>query len=177
MVANTDKTNKLLHQHLGHINFGTLCYMNCLRMADGLSLIQPPNGVCEECMLGEHHHDSFPKSIVGQVARPLAFVHGDICGPMATHLGGAQYLLTFIYDLCCFLWILFNTRMELVGDSRNLTLWWKITTITGSNLSGLIVEIDTLVMAFIHLSHLMALFGKNMSLRKMKWCIEEVEPM
>jgi hypothetical protein len=42
MVANVDNTSKLWHQCLGHTNFGTLCHMSCLRMADGLPQIEPP---------------------------------------------------------------------------------------------------------------------------------------
>jgi hypothetical protein len=85
-------------------------------------------------------------------------------------------LSLMISTLTFFGYILFNSRMKPSRSSRNLNPWWKITTITRSNLSRLIMEIDTLVMAFIHFSHLMAFFGRSQSLSKMKWCIEEVEP-
>jgi hypothetical protein len=59
----------------------------------------------KDVCLGEHHHESFPKSLARQASHPLELVHSDICGPMTTPLGGAKYLLTFIDDFSHFLWI------------------------------------------------------------------------
>ena len=64
--ANVDDTNKLWHQWLGHINFGTLQHMSCLRMADELLHIKLCTGVYEKCMLGEHRHEFFPKDLGGE---------------------------------------------------------------------------------------------------------------
>jgi hypothetical protein len=61
---------------LGHTNFGTLRHMSHLQMVDDLPKIEPPSGVCEECMLGEHHQESFLKA--RQVSQPLEMVHSDI---------------------------------------------------------------------------------------------------
>ena len=64
--ANVDDTNKLWHQWLGYINFGTLQHMRCLRMEDELLHIKLCTGVCEKCMLGEHRHEVFPKDLGGK---------------------------------------------------------------------------------------------------------------
>ena len=64
--ANVDDTNKLWHQWLGHINFGTLQHMSCLRMADELLHIKLSTCVYEKCMLGEHCHEFFPKDLEGK---------------------------------------------------------------------------------------------------------------
>jgi hypothetical protein len=73
-------------------------------------------------MLGEHHHESFPKDLVRQASHPLELVHSDICGPMTTpSLGGAKYLLTFIDDFFTFFgYILFNPKVKPLRHSRNL---------------------------------------------------------
>ena len=72
LVANVDATNKLWHQWLGHINFGTLQHMSYLRMADELLHIKLRMGVCEKCMLGEHRHEVFPKNLGGKYMNLLS---------------------------------------------------------------------------------------------------------
>ena len=71
--ANVDETNKLMHQWLGHINFGTLQHMSYLRMADELLHIKLHTGVYEKCMLGEHRHDLFPKYLGGKSLNLLSW--------------------------------------------------------------------------------------------------------
>ena len=89
LVANVDDTNKLWHQWLGHINFGTLQHMSCLRMADELLHIKLHSGVCEECILEGNHQEFFLKE--RHVSQSLAIIHSDICGPMTIKsLGGAK---------------------------------------------------------------------------------------
>ena len=66
LVANVDDTNKLWHQWLGHINFGTLQHMSCLRMAYDILHIKLRTSVYEKCMLGEHHHEVFSKDLGGK---------------------------------------------------------------------------------------------------------------
>jgi hypothetical protein len=105
MVANTNETNKLWHQHLGHTNFVTLHHIGRLSMVDGFLQFKLPSGVCEGCMLGEHQHEYSLKDL-GQASHPLELGHSDICEPMTTpSLGGAKYLLTFIDDCSRFLWM------------------------------------------------------------------------
>lgn len=45
-----------------HTNYESLRHMSCLRLAEGLPQINPPSGVCEGCVMGKHHRESFPKS-------------------------------------------------------------------------------------------------------------------
>ena len=66
LVANVDDTNKLWHQWLGHINFGTLQHMSYLGMEDELLHIKLRTCVCEKCILGEHCHELFPKDLGGK---------------------------------------------------------------------------------------------------------------
>jgi len=114
-------------------------------------------------MLGEHYHESFPKNLVGQASRSHVLVHSDICGLMIIlSVGGAKYLLTFMDDFSHFLWIYtIQFKDEALEKFKELNPCWKITTIRRSNISGLIMEINTLVMAFLHFLHLMA-FGRSL---------------
>ena len=71
--ANFDDTNKLWHQWLGHINFGTLQHMSYLRMENELLHIKLRMGFCEKFMLGEHHHEVFPKDLGGNYMNLLSW--------------------------------------------------------------------------------------------------------
>jgi len=121
MVVNTNDTNILWHQCFGHTNFGTLRYMSCLRMSDGLPLIQP-SGVYEGCMLREHHHESFSKSLAGQASCPFELIHCYIYGPITTTIGRAKYIPTDLHDdffRFISIYILFNPRMKPLRSPRN----------------------------------------------------------
>jgi hypothetical protein len=75
-------------------------------MVDDLENIEPPNIVYEECLIGKHHQESFPKDKAMRASQPLVLVHSDMCGPMVTSsIGVAKSFLTFIDDFSCFLWI------------------------------------------------------------------------
>jgi hypothetical protein len=122
MVANADNTSKLWHQCLGHTNFGSLQHMSHLQMVEDLPQIEPPSGVCEGCILGEHHQESFLKE--RHVSQPLAMVHSDICGPMTTQsLGGAKYFLTFTDDFSCLTWIyIVQSKDDVFGKFKDFKL-------------------------------------------------------
>jgi hypothetical protein len=97
MVVNANNDSTLLHQHLGHANFGSLQHMTGIQMIEDLPQIEPHSGVCEGCILGKHHQESFLK--VRHVSKLVAMVHSDICWSMTTQsLRGAKYLFNFIDD-------------------------------------------------------------------------------
>lgn len=72
-------------------------------MVKGLPLIEKLDNLCERCILGEEHRETFP---VGKSIR--AQEPSDICGPMLTpSLGGNYYFLTFIDDYTRNTWVYF----------------------------------------------------------------------
>jgi hypothetical protein len=77
-------------------------------MVKGLPLIEKPERICEGCIFGKKHRESF---LVGNSFRgkdPLEIVHSDICGPMQIpFIGGSTYFLTFIDDFLRNTWIYF----------------------------------------------------------------------
>ena len=68
-------------------------------MVEALPLIEKPENICEGCISGKKHRETFP---VGKSVREKAsseIVHSDLCGPMQTpSIGGSHYVLTFIDD-------------------------------------------------------------------------------
>ncbi|TXG56964.1 hypothetical protein EZV62_018277 [Acer yangbiense] len=52
--------NWLWHMRFGHVNFGSLKQLASRKMVSGLPSINPPDKVCETCVLGKKHRDPFP---------------------------------------------------------------------------------------------------------------------
>jgi hypothetical protein len=71
-------------------------------------LIEKPEMICEGCIFGKKHRESFPVGKSYRAKDPLEIVHSDICGPMkTTSIGGSTYFLTFIDDFSRKTWIYF----------------------------------------------------------------------
>ncbi|TXG67033.1 hypothetical protein EZV62_008308 [Acer yangbiense] len=49
--------NWLWHMRFGHVNFGSLKQLASRKMVSGLPSINPPDRVCETCVLGKKHRD------------------------------------------------------------------------------------------------------------------------
>ena len=77
-------------------------------MVKALPLIDIPERVCEGCIFGKKHRDTFPVEISYRACTPLEIVHFDICGPIQTSsIGGYNYFLTFIDDYSRKTWVYF----------------------------------------------------------------------
>ena len=69
-----------------------------MNMVDGLPWIKLNTNVCEGCMVGKQHSETFERSR-WRAKKSLELIHSDLCGPMnPTSKGGAGYILTFIDD-------------------------------------------------------------------------------
>eukprot|EP00253_Pinus_taeda_P036572 PITA_36572 len=100
--------NWLWHLRFGHLNFGGLNLLSRKGMVRGLPLIEKPDSLCEGCILGKQHRESFPSGKCIRAKAPLEIVHSDVCGPMQTpSLAGSQYFLTFIDDFTRKFWVYF----------------------------------------------------------------------
>ena len=92
----------------GHLNFGGLKLLHTKDMVKGFPLIEKPERICEGCIFGKKHRESF---LVGNSYRekaPLEIVHSDICVRMQTlSKGGNTYFITFIDDFSRKTWIYF----------------------------------------------------------------------
>ncbi|CAL2240562.1 unnamed protein product [Prunus armeniaca] len=64
--------------------------------------------VCDGCMQGKQHRDSFPLESNWRATSLLELVHTDICGPMKTEsLSGNKYFLLFTDDCTRMSWVYF----------------------------------------------------------------------
>lgn len=96
----------LWHLRFGHLGFTSLKLLSKTKMVDGLPEINEPNQLCEACVKGKQHRQSFPVGKSWRTKRPLEIVHTDIAGPFdIASLGGNRYYLTFIDDFSRKSWV------------------------------------------------------------------------
>eukprot|EP01018_Ginkgo_biloba_P022218 Gb_20056 [translate_table: standard] len=106
LKATTDESI-LWHCRYGHLNYGGLVMLRKNEMVVGLPFIQGSKEVCEGCIYGKQHRDSFPVSKF-KAREPLELVHIDLCGSMKTlPMGKARYFMAFIDDYTRNIWVYF----------------------------------------------------------------------
>ena len=64
--AQVKDENWLWHLRFGHLNFGGLNLLHRKGMVKGLPLIEKPDSLCEGCIYGKKHRETFP---VGKLIR------------------------------------------------------------------------------------------------------------
>ena len=74
----------LWHRRFGHLNFISLKLLFQKNMVYKLPTILEKDDVCEDCILGKHHCQPFPKEVAWKAKGVLELVHTDVCGPMNT---------------------------------------------------------------------------------------------
>ncbi|WOG95118.1 hypothetical protein DCAR_0314420 [Daucus carota subsp. sativus] len=96
----------LWHLRYGHLGFSGLKLLSKTKMVDGLPEINESENLCEACVKGKQHRQSFPVGKSWRARRPLEIVHTDIAGPFdISSLGGNRYYLTFIDDFSRKSWV------------------------------------------------------------------------
>ncbi|KAL6522105.1 hypothetical protein OROMI_031982 [Orobanche minor] len=65
----------LWHLRFGHLGFTGLKLLSKTKMVDGLPEIDEPNQLCEACVKGKQHRQSFPVGKSWRARRPLEIVH------------------------------------------------------------------------------------------------------
>ncbi|KAI5317465.1 hypothetical protein L3X38_037172 [Prunus dulcis] len=93
------------HKRLGHLNDRGIKLLEDQGMVHGLPHLEQISVVCEGCMVGKQHRDSFPLESTWRATSPLELVHRDICGPMKTEsISGNRYFLLFTNDCTRMSW-------------------------------------------------------------------------
>ncbi|CAL9002440.1 unnamed protein product [Prunus brigantina] len=96
------------HKRLGHLNERSIKLLESQVMVHGLAHLEQISVVCDGCMQGKHHKDSFPLESSWRATSPLELVHTDICGPMQSEsLSGNKYFLLFTDDCTRMSWVYF----------------------------------------------------------------------
>ena len=103
-------------------------------LVKGLLSISLSIGYFENCILGKMKRHKFEKDKATRASQPLQLIHSDLMGSFQTKsLGGASYVLTFIYDfgMMTFGYLLehkdqtfdmFKEFMALVKNQTNLNI-------------------------------------------------------
>ena len=92
----------------GHLNFGGPKLLHIKNMVKGLPFIDRTKRVCEGCIFGKQHKETFLVKKSYKARTPLEIMHSDICGPMqTTSIGGWKYFLTFVDDYSRKTWVYF----------------------------------------------------------------------
>jgi transposase InsO family protein len=98
----------LWHLRYGHLSFKGLKTLHEKNMVEGLPKINCPTEMCEDCIVGKQHRDSFPQGKAWRAEQILQLVHSDICGPInPTSNGNKRYFITFIDDYSRKTWVYF----------------------------------------------------------------------
>eukprot|EP01018_Ginkgo_biloba_P016798 Gb_10865 [translate_table: standard] len=72
-----------------------------------LPFIQGSKEICEGCIYGKQHRDSFP-ALKFKARENLELVHTNLCGLMRTlSMGKARYFMSFIDDYTRKIWVYF----------------------------------------------------------------------
>ncbi|CAL9022194.1 unnamed protein product [Prunus brigantina] len=99
---------QIWHKRLGHLNERSIKLLENQGMVHGLPHLEQMSVVCDGCMQGKQHRDSFPLESTWRASNPLELVHIDICGPMKTEsLSGNRYFLLFTDDYTRMSWVYF----------------------------------------------------------------------
>jgi hypothetical protein len=70
----------LWHLRYGHLSFKGLKTLHEKNMVEGLPNINNPIEMCEDCIVGKQHRDSFPRGKAWRAEQCLQLLHSDICG-------------------------------------------------------------------------------------------------
>ncbi|CAL2238905.1 unnamed protein product [Prunus armeniaca] len=114
------------HKRLGHLNERSMKLLENQGMVHGLPHLEQMSVVCDGCMQGKQHRDSFPLESTWRASNPLELVHTDICGPMKTEsLSGNRYFLLFTDDYTRMSWVYFirnkSSALECFMKSKAMT--------------------------------------------------------
>ncbi|MCH95745.1 retrovirus-related pol polyprotein from transposon tnt 1-94, partial [Trifolium medium] len=105
------------HYRFGHLNFRDLNMMHNKNMVSGLTKIQMPSEVCEDCVQAKQHRDSFSKNVLSRTKSVLEVIYSDVCGPMQVNsTGGNRYFVTFVDDYSRKLWTCLIKKKSEVFD-------------------------------------------------------------
>ena len=86
------------HYRYGHLNWNELKVLQQKNMVAGLPKFKASQKVCENCLVGRHHRDPFPKESMWKASNILQLVHADICGPINPIANGKKKVFYYLHD-------------------------------------------------------------------------------
>ena len=122
------------HQRFGHLGENNLRKLVDSNMVLNLECSTKELDFCERCAIGKACSLPFPRHQESRATEVLELLHSDVIGPMQTpSIGGAKYIVTFVDDMSCFVWVRFIThKWEVLKKFK--TLVQQLETATGKKL-------------------------------------------
>lgn len=96
-----DKSQKLWHFRLAHLNVADMNKLLNCKMTDGIESVEinKDSDFCEPCVYAKQTKKPFPKVEEARSKRVLELIHSDVCGPAKTTAhDGSNYFVTFTDD-------------------------------------------------------------------------------
>ncbi|GJY07117.1 retrovirus-related pol polyprotein from transposon TNT 1-94 [Tanacetum coccineum] len=99
----------LWHQHLNHLNFGTINDLARKDLVRGLPRLKfEKDHLCSACQLGKSKKHTHKPKTENTNLEVLNTLHMDLCGPMQVQtINGKKYILVIIDDYSRFTWVKF----------------------------------------------------------------------
>ncbi|TQE03722.1 hypothetical protein C1H46_010696 [Malus baccata] len=108
LTMTTSDQATLWHCRYGHLSWNGLKVLQQKNMVEGLPKLTVCQKVCEDCLVGKQHRDSFPRESIWRASKTLQLIHADICGPISpTSNSKKRYLIIFIDDFSRRTWVYF----------------------------------------------------------------------
>jgi hypothetical protein len=115
LLTHADENSRIWHERFGHLNFIYMQKISKQGMVDGLPDIHFSKGTCEGCVLGKHPQEKFDKGKTHRHSSTLDLIHSDLVGPFPhSSINKARYVLIFVDDFSCFIWIFFLRKKSKV---------------------------------------------------------------
>ncbi|KAK1587882.1 hypothetical protein Q3G72_017858 [Acer saccharum] len=96
-------------------------------MVTGLPQISGPSDICEDCVVGKQHRDSFPMGKAWRAKQPLQLIYSDLCGPINLASNSSKkYFISFTDDYNKKTWVYFlkEKNEACVDSSLHTTAKW-----------------------------------------------------
>lgn len=114
----------VLHQRLGHLNFGAVRQLVRAGQVRGVKGLVGEEKFCEACVMGKHHRQPFPDPNFDTAIKaraPLDRIHSDVAGPFPLSIGKKRFMLTIIDEFSRHVDVRFMAHKSDVANE--LILW------------------------------------------------------
>nr|GFA58924.1 integrase, catalytic region, zinc finger, CCHC-type, peptidase aspartic, catalytic [Tanacetum cinerariifolium] len=108
----------LWHQHLNHLNFGTINDLARKDLVRGLPRLKfEKDHLCSACQLGKSKKHTHKPKAENTNLDVLSTLHMDLCGPMRVQtINGKKYILVIVDDYSRFTWVKFLRSKDETPD-------------------------------------------------------------
>ncbi|XP_070668918.1 uncharacterized protein [Malus domestica] len=118
--ASVIESTWLWYKRYGHLNFQSLKDVQRMDMVQGLPKLHGEKEICEGCVLGKHHWESFEAGKSWRATQPLETIYIDVCGPMQTATETSNKCIFVSYGNCEKGYRLFNLKTQKINILKDV---------------------------------------------------------